>query len=228
VAIAAVLLAALLVLLLVPARVLLRASGDPEGGVEVALSWRLLVLHGSRRRRLTLAPAAAAPAERIASGEAAARLGPAAHTGTARPSPPPPPPPPPRSAPAGRGLRDRLDDLERAAGVVRSLIARRALRVTRLGGWLEFALRDPGETGRLYGALCALATVLDPHGRLALQPRWDTEDHLAADVALELRVHPLRTLIVLLAERLHRRAPRVAPGGPPAAREGSAGGSLAA
>ena len=86
------------------------------------------------------------------------------------------------------------------------LVARRALRVAGIDGWLEFALHDVAETGRAFGFAGALATLLDPGGRVALQPRWDTEYWLAADLRLEVRVHPLRTLLVLPAGRLRGRA----------------------
>ena len=192
-------------------------SGDTDDGIDVALSWRLLVLHGSRRRRLTLPAAGSASAPRVAAQPLPAQLGPspadtARTENRAR-----------RTRKPRRALHDRLLDLEHGVAVVRRLVERRALRVARLEGWLEFALRDVGETGRAYCFLCALATLLDPSGRFAVHPRWDVEDRLAADVELEVRVQPLRTLLVLLGARLRRRAPADA-----TAASHSAGGSLAA
>ena len=210
----------LVLLLLVPVRVVLRLVGDSGHGVELSLAWRVLLLHGSRHRSLTLpggsgdarpalpatAPPVAPPTATTGHGES----GPAADAVT-------------RSRRATRrSLRDRIADLERAVAVVRQLVARRALRVTHAQGWLEFALRDVGETGRAFGYACALATLLDPLGHLEVRPRWDCEDLLAADLELELRAHPLRTLLVLVEARLHRRRTRDASAG-----RAPAGGSLA-
>jgi hypothetical protein len=204
---------AVLLLLLAPARIRLRVAGDAAQGIEVALCWRLLLLHGARSRRLDLAgrpssrAAIAAPsAPRLAAGRPTASPGPA---GTPAPAPTPPPPP-------DRGRSDRLADAEHALGVARRLFARGAVRVSSAGGWLELALADVGETGRLYGFACALATLVDPQGRLELRPRWDTEDWLAADLALELRVQPLRTAWILLRARRARTV--AARGGAVAAR----------
>lgn len=79
-------------------------------------------------------------------------------------------------------------------------------------GWVEFALHDVGETGRLYGFACSLATLVDPQGRVELRPRWDTEDWLAADLALALRVRPLRTAWILLRARRARASHPASPG----------------
>lgn len=206
--------AVVLLLLITPVHVVLRLAGDAERGVEVALSWRFLLLNGARSRRLDLttppplaraagaAPAplpetAAPPAPRAAttSPRAAATTSAPPTASTSSGSP----------APARPRLRERLGDAELALGVVRRLLVRRALRVTGASGWLELALRDVGETGRAFGFACALATLLDPEGRLELRPRWDTEDWIAADLALELRVHPLRTAWILLCARRRRR-----------------------
>jgi hypothetical protein len=188
----------------VPARVVVRVAGDMGSGAEIALSWRLLLLHGARTRRLTL-PSAGAPAMAgVAAATPAPRLDAADPAGAARPASADVRRPPARAR--RRGLRARLANVERTVAVVQRLVARHALRVAHVDGWLEFALHDVAETGRAFGFACALATLVDPDGRLALQPRWDTEDWLAADLRLELRVHPLRTLLVLLAERFRHRA----------------------
>lgn len=190
----------LALLLLVPVRVVLRVRADGADGVELSVAWRQLLLHGSRRRRLTLAgvagppleaatrPAPALPAEASATGDGAEPTEDARPRRAARTQP-----------------RDRFAGLARATDVVRRMLALRALRVALLDGWLEFALRDVGETGRAFGYASTVATLLDPLGRVAIRPRWDAEDLLAADVRLEVRVHPLRTLLALAGERLQRR-----------------------
>lgn len=187
-----------------PARVTVRVAGDTARGIEVGLSWRLLVLHGARSRRLDLAAPAPVSPGAIASAVPAELAG----TADATPAAPSrtPPKPPAAPAPPRRRRRDHLADAEHALAVARRLLARGAIRVSSAGGWLELALADVGETGRLYGFACALATLVDPHGRLELRPRWDTEDWLAADLALELRVHPLRTAWILLRARRARSA----------------------
>jgi hypothetical protein len=187
---------ALLLVLLVPVRVVLRLEADRPDGVAFSVAWRQLLLHGSRRRRWSLP---AGPAHARPPLDAA---------------PPRPAPPLPRSAAAVRREdapapaaarttpRDRFADLARATDVVRRMVARRALRVARLEGWLEFALHDVAETGRAFGYACTIATLLDPHGRVALRPRWDAEVLLAADLRVELRVHPLRALLALAGAHL--------------------------
>lgn len=204
-----------------PARVVLRFVGDTGTGVEVALSWRLLLLHGERSRRVTLPPSGALAPGRIVGATPPTRLDGREPAGAAAPRSAGVRRPAPRVH--RRRLRDRLADVERTVAVVQRLVARRALRVAHADGWLEFALHDVAETGRAFGFACALATLLDPDGRVALQPRWDTDDWLAADLRLEVRVHPLRTVLVLLAARLRGRAP-----GARAVEGATTGGPLAA
>jgi len=195
----------LLLLLLVPAYIVLQVPGAALDGVRIALSWRLLLLHGGHSRKLVLPgteggagaqPVVDSPAPSPAATPAASAAQPAQSA-----------PPSPRS---GRraGWSARIADLERAVELVRRLVAHRALRVMRLDGWVEFALDDVGDTGRAFGMACAVAAVLDPHGRLELRPRWDASARLAVDLLLEVRLHPLRALLVLLAQRL--RGARVA------------------
>jgi hypothetical protein len=220
IAAALLVLATLLLLLLTPARVVLRVAGDLASGIEVTLSWRLLVLRGGRRRRLTLAQPGAgtaavaeAPRQKLATG---------ASTGAAR-TPRAATRDPSRDTSSG-ARHDHLAELERVIMLVQNLAARRAVRITGAGGWLEFALTDVGETGRAFGFVCALATLIDPAGRLELRPRWDTEEWLAADLTLEARVYPLRTLLLVYAARRHRRTKPPADAAVP----NDDGGSLAA
>jgi hypothetical protein len=180
---------------MVPVRLALRVTGDLATGFTIALRYRLLgLVTGTRVVRTPGAPATTAPghgkvvASATPSGPVPAR--------DAAEEPPASPPAPDRRS---RSLADRTRLVER-------VLRKKAVRIERPHGRVEFALGDPGETGRAYGFACALATLADPHRAVALAPSWTGEDWLAVDLALDLRVVPLRLAVIVALERHHRAA----------------------
>jgi len=168
----------LLAALLLPVLLALRVAGDLHAGMTISLRYRVLLVVSGTRVLRTPRRASASPA--AASADPASGPGPG-HSRGAR----------------GRALWTQLELAQR---VLRS----RAVRVARPQGWLEFALGDVAETGRLYGFACMLAALVDPEGGLEILPLWNAEEWLAADLSLRARVHPLLLAVVLIRARLAR------------------------
>lgn len=191
-------------------------AGDLAAGCTISLRYRLLgLLHGTRvlRRPRPAAPAAAA-ASPAAAAPAAALGGPTTGVDDS-----PGPPAAAAQLTRGAGAPSRLRGVAERVRLAQRLLRGGAVRVARPRGWLEFALADPGETGRAYGVACALATVADPDGAVELRPLWTAEDWFGIDLALDARVIPLRVALVAAHEWLVRRRPN---GSQPSARERSA------
>lgn len=191
----------MLLALLLPARLTLHVAGDPTHGFAIDLRWRVLVVHG---RRVLRAPARAA-ATRDGAGDAPT---PAAPTATART------PAAPAARPTRPSARERLREVERWLDVARRVLRSGALRIDGAHGRIELALGDVGETGRAFGWLCALATLVDPRGAVAIVPLWDRKDDLALDLSLDVRAYPLRLALILVPELWRaRRRKRAGVGG---------------
>ena len=97
---------------------------------------------------------------------------------------------------------------------------RRHVRVRRLAVDLSYGFRDPLLTGRLVGALYALAAVLPPPIEVRQAPRWDFED--GWEVALDARAvaKPWLMLLDVLAYVVREATSRKAPAHRPLAAEG--------
>lgn len=101
--------------------------------------------------------------------------------------------------------RDRLRSRVVRLDVLLRLLRRRAVRVERPRGFIEYALADPAETGMVFGAVCAVASLADPDGDVAIAPLWGCEDFVAIDLTLEARIRLARVLAVVVPAAL--RAP---------------------
>jgi hypothetical protein len=115
-------------------------------------------------------------------------------------------PVPARLKSASSRLWSRLDPLSLALQLVEE---RRHVRLRYLVIDLDYGFRDPLLTGRLVGALYALAAVLPASVRLRQNPRWDFED--GWDVSLDSRavmrpwLMALDVLVYVVRQLSHER-----------------------
>jgi len=192
---------------LLPVRLALHVTGDLVAGFTIALRYRALgLIHGTRVLRVPKPPATTASSAPTTSNTTQdppieRRSAPTAATEASAPSSPASAVSAASSATVGarlRGLGDRLT-------LLRRLLRRRALRIERPRGRIELALGDPSETGRAFGVLCVLATLVDPDGAVAIEPLWTETDQLATDLAVEVRIVPLCVALIAGADWLARR-----------------------
>ncbi len=179
---------------LLPVRLALQVSGDLVAGFTITLRYRALgLIRGTRVLRVPK-PLATGPS-------------PTPTTSPATQDPPgeTPPAPATTTATSSAAFGARLRRFGDRLALLRRLLRRGALRIERPRGRIELALGDPSETGRAFGVLCALATLVDPDGAIAIDPLWTQTDHLATDLALELRIVPLHVALLAGADWLARR-----------------------
>jgi hypothetical protein len=182
-AVLAILVALLLLALVIPWHVMVRARGQPEPGILVDL-----------RPAFAWMPRIARLAAPLGAGEAAGRQ--VTEAGGA-------PPAGRVSEPARRRAsrrwppRLRTLDLRRIGSALLRFLAEaaRALRPVRLRLEGRIGTGDPAETGRLWGALCPLlyADLLPRNAVVALQPDF-TGARFELMAEAELRILPLRVL----------------------------------
>lgn len=187
----------LLVSSMLPVLLAVNVAGDLAAGFTISLRYRALgLLRGARVLRRPRPPAPPAPATTPAAADGATTTGVAHRSG---------PPAAAEGTGHAAGARSRLYLVAERVRLAQRLLRSGAVRIARPRGWLEFALADPGETGRAFGFACALATLADPDGTVELRPLWTTADWLGADLALDARVIPLRVALVAAHEWLTRR-----------------------
>lgn len=102
-------------------------------------------------------------------------------------------------------------DLERASELCeRALELLRAdhrIRIEALTIALEYSFRDVALTGRLLGALYAVAAVLPERIVVRQTPRWDAEDRFTLEADLKLKLWPGRLAADAVRFMLKRRHP---------------------
>lgn len=182
-AVLASLVALLLLALLMPWHVMVRARGQPEPGIFVDLRPAFAWMPRIARLAAPLGPGEGAGKQANAAGlaEPAARASVPARRRASRRWPP----------------RLRTLDLRRIVAATLRFLAQeaRALRPVRLRLEGRIGTGDPAETGRLWGALCPLlySDLLPRNAVVALQPDFTgPRFELRADA--ELRILPLRVL----------------------------------
>jgi hypothetical protein len=177
--------------LLLPIEVALHVAGDSEAGFAIDARIRLLGVVRIRRQLR-------------AGGRSAA-----SSTSSGAPHPATPPASGSRVAAAAADRfthwRERARHLLDRLALVRRVLENGIVRIVEPRGWLEYALADVAETGRLYGFVCASSVLVDPDGAVTVTPLWTASDWLAADLTLAARVDPLRLGFAIAAERLARR-----------------------